>query len=165
MYCKNEEAEKLWNAIFQAGEEFGIKPAGLGARDTLRLEMGYSLYGNDIDDTTSPFEAGLGWIVRFSDNRCFIDREFLMLQKEQGVMKHLRGFMLNERGIPRQGYELVDNQGKTIGTVTSGTISPTLNRGIGLGYFIKEHSAVGMEVFVKIRNKIIPAHIVKLPFI
>ncbi len=165
LYCKNEEAEKLWNAIFQAGEEFGIKPAGLGARDTLRLEMGYSLYGNDLDDTTSPFEAGLGWIVRFSDNRCFIDREFLMLQKEQGVMKHLRGFILNERGIPRQGYELVDNQGKTIGTVTSGTISPALNRGIGLGYFIKEHSAVGMEVFVKIRNKIIPAHIVKLPFI
>ena len=165
LYCSNEDAVNLWNAVLEAGKEYGIKPVGLGARDTLRLEMGYCLYGNDIDDTTSPIEAGLGWIVKFSDNRWFIDRDFLMLQKKQGVMRHLRGFVLKERGIPRQGYELVDAQGKMIGKVTSGTLSPVLNQGIGLGYVPKEHSAAGMEIFVKIRNKIIPAHIVKLPFI
>lgn len=165
LYCSNEDAVNLWNAVLEAGKEYGIKPVGLGARDTLRLEMGYCLYGNDIDDTTSPIEAGLGWIVKFSDNRWFIDRDFLMLQKKQGVMRHLRGFVLKERGIPRQGYELVDAQGKMIGKVTSGTLSPVLNQGIGLGYVAKEHSAAGMEIFVKIRNKIIPAHIVKLPFI
>lgn len=165
LYCSNEDAVNLWNAVLEAGEEYGIKPVGLGARDTLRLEMGYCLYGNDIDDTTSPIEAGLGWIVKFSDNRWFIDRDFLMLQKKQGVMRHLRGFVLKERGIPRQGYELVDAQSKVIGKVTSGTLSPVLNQGIGLGYVPKEHSAAGMEIFVKIRNKIIPAHIVKLPFI
>ena len=165
LYCSNEDAVNLWNAVLEAGKEYGIKPVGLGARDTLRLEMGYCLYGNDIDDTTSPIEAGLGWIVKFSDNRWFIDRDYLMLQKEQGVMRHLRGFVLKERGIPRQGYELVDAQGKMIGKVTSGTLSPVLNQGIGLGYVAKEHSAAGMEIFVKIRNKIIPAHIVKLPFI
>jgi aminomethyltransferase len=165
LYCSNEDAVNLWNAVLEAGKEYGIKPVGLGARDTLRLEMGYCLYGNDIDDTTSPIEAGLGWIVKFSDNRWFIDRDYLMLQKEQGVMRHLRGFVLKERGIPRQGYELVDVQGKMIGKVTSGTLSPVLNQGIGLGYVPKEHSAAGMEIFVKIRNKIIPAHIVKLPFI
>lgn len=165
LYCSNEDAVNLWNAVLEAGEEYGIKPVGLGARDTLRLEMGYCLYGNDIDDTTSPIEAGLGWIVKFSDNRWFIDRDFLMLQKKQGVMRHLRGFVLKERGIPRQGYELVDAQSKVIGKVTSGTLSPVLNQGIGLGYVAKEHSAAGMEIFVKIRNKIIPAHIVKLPFI
>ena len=165
LYCSNEDAVNLWNAVLEAGKEYGIKPVGLGARDTLRLEMGYCLYGNDIDDTTSPIEAGLGWIVKFSDNRWFIDRDYLMLQKEQGVMRHLRGFVLKERGIPRQGYELVDAQGKMIGKVTSGTLSPVLNQGIGLGYVPKEHSAAGMEIFVKIRNKIIPAHIVKLPFI
>ena len=165
LYCSNEDAVNLWNAVLEAGKEYGIKPVGLGARDTLRLEMGYCLYGNDIDDTTSPIEAGLGWIVKFSDNRWFIDRDFLMLQKKQGVMRHLRGFVLKERGIPRQGYELVDAQSKVIGKVTSGTLSPVLNQGIGLGYVPKEHSAAGMEIFVKIRNKIIPAHIVKLPFI
>lgn len=165
LYCSNEDAVNLWNAVLEAGKEYGIKPVGLGARDTLRLEMGYCLYGNDIDDTTSPIEAGLGWIVKFSDNRWFIDRDYLMLQKEQGVMRHLRGFVLKERGIPRQGYELVDAQSKVIGKVTSGTLSPVLNQGIGLGYVAKEHSAAGMEIFVKIRNKIIPAHIVKLPFI
>lgn len=165
LYCSNEDAVNLWNAVLEAGKEYGIKPVGLGARDTLRLEMGYCLYGNDIDDTTSPIEAGLGWIVKFSDNRWFIDRDYLMLQKEQGVMRHLRGFVLKERGIPRQGYELVDAQGKMIGKVTSGTLSPVLNQGIGLGYVPKEHSTAGMEIFVKIRNKIIPAHIVKLPFI
>lgn len=165
LYCSNEDAVNLWNAVLEAGKEYGIKPVGLGARDTLRLEMGYCLYGNDIDDTTSPIEAGLGWIVKFSDNRWFIDRDYLMLQKEQGVMRHLRGFVLKERGIPRQGYELVDAQSKVIGKVTSGTLSPVLNQGIGLGYVPKEHSAAGMEIFVKIRNKIIPAHIVKLPFI
>ncbi len=165
LYCGNDDAVKLWNAVFEAGEEFGIKPVGLGARDTLRLEMGYCLYGNDIDDTTSPVEAGLGWIVKFSDDRRFIDRDFLMQQKKEGVLRNLRGFVLQERGIPRQGYEIVDARGETIGKVTSGTLSPVLNQGIGMGYIGKGHSAVGMEIFVKIRNKIIPARIVKLPFI
>ncbi|MBW6537270.1 MAG: glycine cleavage system aminomethyltransferase GcvT [Mariniphaga sp.] len=165
LYCKNEDVEKLWQAVFEAGEEYGIKPVGLGARDTLRLEMGYCLYGNDIDDTTSPIEAGLGWITKFNNGRQFIDRDFLMMQKNEGVKRRLRGFVLLEKGIPRHGYVLVDSHGSVIGQVTSGTMSPVLNKGIGLGYIAKEYAAFGTGIFVKIRNKTIPAEIVKLPFI
>ncbi len=165
LYFRNELAEKIWAAIFEAGEEFGIKPVGLGARDTLRLEMGYCLYGNDIDDTTSPIEAGLGWITKFNNGRKFIDREFLAMQKTEGVTCRLRGFVMQERGIPRHGYDLVNTEGSIIGKVTSGTMSPVLNKGIGMGYVAKEYSAFGTQLFVKIRNKNIPAEIVKLPFI
>ncbi|MDX8340907.1 glycine cleavage system aminomethyltransferase GcvT [Draconibacterium sp. IB214405] len=165
LYFRNDVAEQIWKAIFEAGVEEGIKPIGLAARDTLRLEMGYCLYGNDIDDTTSPLEAGLGWITKFNNGRQFIDREFLTMQKNEGVTRRLRGFVLNGRGIPRHDYELVNSEGETIGTVTSGTMSPVLNKGIGMGYVAKEYSAFGTEIFVKIRNKVIPAEIVKLPFI
>lgn len=165
LYCKNEDVEKLWKAVFEAGEVFEIKPAGLGARDTLRLEMGYCLYGNDIDDTTSPIEAGLGWITKFNNGRQFIDRDFLMMQKNEGVSRRLRGFVLLEKGIPRHGYELVDSEGNAIGQVTSGTMSPVLNKGIGMGYVAKEYAAFGTAIYIKIRNKNIPAEIVKLPFI
>lgn len=165
LYCNNEEAEKLWHAVFEAGEEFGIKPIGLGARDTLRLEMGYCLYGNDIDDTTSSIEAGLGWITRFNNGRQFIDRDFLMMQKNEGVARRLKGFVMLEKAIPRHGYELVDSYGLTIGEVTSGTLSPVLGKGIGLGYVAREYAAVGTSIYVKIRNKNVPAEIVKLPFI
>lgn len=165
LYFENGSAEKIWQAIFEAGEEFGIKPIGLGARDTLRLEMGYCLYGNDIDDTTSPIEAGLGWITKFDDGRNFIDRDFLMMQKNQGVAKRLRGFVLSERGIPRHGYELVNSEGTPVGVVTSGTMSPVLEKGIGMGYINTEYSALGTQIFVKIRNKNIPVTVVKMPFI
>ncbi len=165
LYFSNDQAEKMWKAIFEAGEEFGIKPIGLAARDTLRLEMGYCLYGNDIDDTTSPIEAGLGWITKFNNGRQFIDRDFLIMQKNEGVTRRLRGFVLLERGIPRNGYELLNSEGSVIGNVTSGTMSPVLNKGIGLGYVAKEYAAVGTQIFVKIRNKSLPAEIVKIPFI
>ncbi len=165
LYFSNEHAEKIWNAIFEAGKEFNIQPVGLGARDTLRLEMGYCLYGNDINDETSPIEAGLGWITKFNNGRQFIDREFLTMQKNEGVTRRLRGFIVSERGIPRHGYQLVNSEGSEIGVVTSGTISPVLNKGIGMGYIAKEYSAFGTQIFVKIRNKSIPAAIVKLPFI
>lgn len=165
LYFRNDVAEQIWKAIFEAGAEFGIQPIGLAARDTLRLEMGYCLYGNDIDDTTSPIEAGLGWITKFNNGRVFIDREFLTMQKNEGVTRRLRGFVLSDRGIPRKGYELVNAQGDVIGHVTSGTMSPVLNKGIGMGYIAKEYSAFGNGIFVKIRNKVIPAEIVKMPFI
>jgi aminomethyltransferase len=165
LYCKNEDAEKLWKAVFEAGEEFGIKPVGLGARDTLRLEMGYCLYGNDIDDSTSPIEAGLGWITKFNNGREFIDRDFLMMQKNEGIQRRLRGFVLLEKGIPRHGYALVDTNETPIGRVTSGTMSPVLEKGIGLGYVAREYASSGTVIYVKIRNKTIPAEIVKLPFI
>lgn len=165
LYFRNEVGQKIWNAIFGAGKEFGIKPVGLAARDTLRLEMGYCLYGNDIDDATSPIEAGLGWITKFNNGRKFIDREFLMMQKTEGITRKLRGFIMRERGIPRHGYELVNSEGEIIGNVTSGTMSPVLNKGIGMGYVAKEYSAFGTQIFVQIRNKTIAAEIVKLPFI
>nr|WP_319999238.1 glycine cleavage system aminomethyltransferase GcvT [uncultured Draconibacterium sp.] len=165
LYFRNDVAEQIWEAIFEAGAEAGIKPIGLAARDTLRLEMGYCLYGNDIDDTTSPLEAGLGWITKFNNGRKFIDREFLTMQKNEGLTRRLRGFVLTGRGIPRHGYELVNSEGETIGNVTSGTMSPVLNKGIGMGYVAKEYSAFGTSIFVKIRNKVIPAEIVKFPFI
>lgn len=165
LYFRNDVAEKMWNSIFASGREFGIKPVGLGARDTLRLEMGYCLYGNDIDDTTSPIEAGLGWITKFNNGRNFIDRDYLMMQKTEGVKRRLRGFQMMEKGIPRHGYELVDQDGSKIGHVTSGTMSPVLNKGIGLGYVAREYSAIGTQIFVRIRNKTLPTEIVKLPFI
>ena len=164
LYFRNAAAEQLWKAIFEAGAEFGIKPIGLAARDTLRLEMGYCLYGNDIDDTTSPIEAGLGWITKFNGHH-FIDKDFLLMQKQEGVDRKLRGFEMIDRGIPRHDYELTDQDGNVIGHVTSGTMSPVLNKGIGMGYVNKEYAAFGTEVFLNVRNKQLKAKIVKLPFI
>lgn len=165
LYFRNEHAEKIYKAILEAGEEFGIKPIGLGARDTLRLEMGFCLYGNDIDDTTSPIEAGLGWITKFNDANEFIDKNLLLVQKTEGVSRKLRGFEMLDRGIPRHGYELTDKDGNWIGVVTSGTQSPMLNKGIGMGYVAKEYSAFGTEIYVKVRNKILKARVVKVPFV
>lgn len=162
IYCKNTEVEQVWKKVLEAGADFGIKPIGLAARDTLRLEMGYCLYGNDIDDMTSPLEAGLGWITKFT--KAFVNSEALAAQKEQGVPKKLVGFELTERGIPRQGYELVDADGNSIGNVTSGTMSPSLEKGIGLGYVSTDFSKADTEIFVQIRKKRVPAVIVKLPF-
>ena len=164
LYFRNAAAEQLWKAIFEAGAEFGIKPIGLAARDTLRLEMGYCLYGNDIDDTTSPIEAGLGWITKFNGHH-FIDKDFLLMQKQEGVDRKLRGFEMIDRGIPRHDYELTDHDGNVIGRVTSGTMSPLLNKGIGMAYVNKAYSAFGTEVFLNVRNKQLKAKIVKLPFI
>jgi aminomethyltransferase len=162
IYCKNEQAEAIWNRVFEAGKSFGIKPIGLAARDTLRLEMGFCLYGNDINDTTSPLEAGLGWITKF--NKDFVNSENLKQQKDAGVSRKLVGFELTERGIPRHDYEIVDKDGDVIGIVTSGTMAPSLNKGIGLGYVTTEHSAVDSKVFIRIRNKDVAAKVVKLPF-
>lgn len=165
LYFHNKDAEQIYKAIFEAGEEFGIKPIGLGARDTLRLEMGFCLYGNDIDDTTSPIAAGLGWITKFNDDNEFIDKKLLQVQKLEGVSSKLRGFEMIDRGIPRHGYELADSEGQVIGHVTSGTQSPMLNKGIGMGYVAKEYSAFGTEIFVKVRNKLLKAKVVKVPFV
>ncbi|MBT0607990.1 glycine cleavage system aminomethyltransferase GcvT [Aequorivita echinoideorum] len=162
IYCKNSEVEQIWNKVMEAGKDFGIKPIGLAARDTLRLEMGFCLYGNDIDDKTSPLEAGLGWITKFTKD--FTNSENLKKQKENGVMGKLVGFEMNERAIPRHDYDIEDKNGNIIGKVTSGTMSPSLNKGIGLGYVNTENSAIGSEIFVKIRNKSMPATIVKPPF-
>jgi aminomethyltransferase len=164
LYFRNEVAELLWNSIFDAGAEYGIKPIGLAARDTLRLEMGYCLYGNDIDDTTSPIEAGLCWITKFNGHH-FIDKDFLLMQKQEGVDRKLRGFEMIDRGIPRHDYELTDHEGNNIGRVTSGTMSPVLNKGIGMGYVHKAYSAIGTEVYVNVRNKLLKAKIVKMPFV
>jgi len=165
LYFKNRHALNIWEAVTDAGREYGIKPAGLGARDTLRLEMGYCLYGNDIDDTTSPLEAGLGWITKFNNDRQFIDRHILEMQKNEGVKRKLRGFILKDKGIPRKGYEIFNSEGEVTGRVTSGTISPVLKQGIGMGYVSAAYSAFGTRIFIKIRNKTIPAEIVKLPFV
>ncbi|HNX80409.1 MAG TPA: glycine cleavage system aminomethyltransferase GcvT [Prolixibacteraceae bacterium] len=165
LYFYNEVAEKMWNAIFEAGASAGIKPIGLGARDTLRLEMGYCLYGNDIDDTTSPIEAGLGWITKFNGDRKFIDKELLSLQQKEGVGRKLRGFEMLEKAIPRHGYTIFNAEGSPIGIVTSGTMSPVLNQGIGMGYVSKAYTASGTAIFIGIRDKKVPARIVKLPFI
>jgi aminomethyltransferase len=162
IYCKNSEVEQVWNKVLEAGANFGIKPIGLAARDTLRLEMGYCLYGNDIDDTTSPLEAGLGWITKFTKD--FINSEDLEQQKKEGIRRKLVGFQLNERGIPRQGYEILDPEDNVVGNVTSGTMAPSLNQGIGLGYVTKELSAPGTEIFIQIRKNKVPATVVKLPF-
>ncbi|MDB2630430.1 glycine cleavage system aminomethyltransferase GcvT [Ulvibacter sp.] len=162
IYCKNTQVAKIWTKVLEAGADWGIQPIGLAARDTLRLEMGYCLYGNDIDDTTSPLEAGLGWITKF--NKDFINSESLKKQKEIGVSKTLVGFELSQRGIPRQGYAIVDAQGNSIGRVTSGTMSPSMGKGIGLGYVPVALKEVGSQIHIQIRNKIVPAMVVKLPF-
>lgn len=163
IYVKNDDAEKMWNAIFEAGAEFGIKPVGLGARDTLRLEKAFCLYGNDIDDETSPLEAGLGWVTKFSKD--FINSEALKAQKEAGVQRKLVGFEMVDRGIPRGHYEVCDAEGSKIGEVTSGTQSPTLQKGIGLGYVPTEFSKAGTEIFVKVRDRLLKAQVVKTPFV
>jgi aminomethyltransferase len=162
IYCKNSEVEQIWNKVFEAGASFGIKPIGLAARDTLRLEMGFCLYGNDINDTTSPLEAGLGWITKFTKE--FTNSENLKKQKEAGVTKKLVGFELIERGIPRHDYEIVDANGNNIGIVTSGTMAPSLGKGIGMGYVKTEFASEGSEIFIQIRNNKVAAKVVKLPF-
>ena len=164
IYFANDDAEKIWKAVFEAGAEFGIKPIGLGARDTLRLEMGYCLYGNDIDDTTSPIKAGLGWITKFTDEKNFIDREILLAQKKEGVSSRLVGFEMIDRGIPRHEYEIVDEENAPIGIVTSGTQSPSLNKAIGMGYVPTGLSKEGSEIYISIRGKRLLARVVKLPF-
>ncbi len=164
IYMSNEDAPKIWKAVFEAGEEFGIKPIGLGARDTLRLEMGFCLYGNDIDDTTSPLEAGLGWITKFNETNNFIDKEYLHKQKEAGLTRRLRGIEMIDKGIPRQHYEICDAEGNTIGEVTSGTMGPAINKAIGMGYVKNEFSKFDSEVYINIRKKMLKAKIVRLPF-
>ncbi|HEY5470683.1 MAG TPA: glycine cleavage system aminomethyltransferase GcvT [Bacteroidales bacterium] len=163
IYVKNEDGAKLWNAVFEAGKEFGIKAIGLGARDTLRLEMGFCLYGNDINDETSPIEAGLGWITKFTKEKDFIDKNLLLKQKEEGVDKRLKGFVMEERGIPRQHYEVVNAKGELIGEVTSGTMSPMMKQGIGMAYLNKGYWTTGSEIFIRIRNKDLKAKVVSLP--
>lgn len=162
IYCKNSEAEQVWTKVMEAGADWGIKPVGLAARDTLRLEMGYCLYGNDINDTTSPIEAGLGWITKFTKD--FVNSENLLKIKEHGPERRLIAFELNERGIPRQGYDIVDGNGKVIGNVTSGTMSPSLGKGIGMGYVPSIMKDVGTQIHIQIRKNAIPATVVKLPF-
>lgn len=162
LYFDKEHSEHIWNEIFKAGESFGIKPIGLAARDTLRLEMGFCLYGNDIDDTTSPIEAGLGWITKFNKN--FVNSENLAIQKQNGVERKLIGFEMIERGIPRHDYEIVDSNGNLIGKVTSGTQSPSLQKGIGLGYLKTPYTKAGTDIFIKIRDNKVLARVVKLPF-
>lgn len=162
LYLANEYAEPLWHKIFEAGKDLGIKPVGLGARDTLRLEMGYLLYGNDIDETTSPLEAGLGWITKF--NTDFINSENLARQKEKGVDRKLSGFVMVDKGIPRQGYEIFNSREEKIGHVTSGSQSPSLGKGIGLGYLQKMHASPGTEIFIGIRNRKAKAEVTKPPF-
>ena len=163
IYFKNENAVKIWEAITEAGEEFGLIPCGLASRDTLRLEKGFCLYGNDIDDSTSPLEAGLGWITKFEKD--FVDKEVLAKQKEEGITRKLVGFEMQEKAIPRHDYLVVDAEGNEIGKVTSGTMSPMKKIGIGLAYVAKLHFKIDSEIFIQIRNKNIPAKVVKLPFV
>jgi aminomethyltransferase len=162
LYVDNAHAEAIWNAIFKAGEPFGIKPIGLGARDTLRLEMGFCLYGNDIDDTTSPLEAGLGWVTKFSKD--FVNSAALQQQKTEGIKQKLVGFEMIERGIPRHDYPIVDADGQIIGKVTSGTQSPSLQKAIGMGYVKNEYAKEGSEIYILIRDHKIKAQVVKPPF-
>lgn len=164
LYLPNEHVLKVWNALLEAGKEFGILPCGLGARDTLRLEKGFCLYGNDIDDTTSPLEAGLGWITKL-DKGEFVGKTAISELKEKGITRKLVGFIMQEKAIPRNGYPVVDEDGKTIGHVTSGTMSPMLKVGVGLAYVEKQFSAVESKIYVQIRNKQIEAKVVKLPFV
>lgn len=164
LYVDKGHAEALWDAVFEAGATFGIKPIGLGARDTLRLEMGYCLYGNDIDDTTSPLEAGLGWITKFVEGNDFVNRAALERQKSEGVSRKLVGFEMIDRGIPRHGYPILDADGNSIGTVTSGTQSPSLRKAIGMGYVSIPYTQPGNEIFIEIRGKGLKALVVKTPF-
>ncbi|PHR72926.1 MAG: glycine cleavage system protein T [Lutibacter sp.] len=162
IYCKNDEVEQVWNKVFEAGKDFGIKPIGLAARDTLRLEMGYCLYGNDINDTTSPIEAGLSWITKFTKD--FVNCEALAKEKEHKPERRLVAFELDDRGIPRQDYDIVDGNGHKIGVVTSGTMSPSLKKGIGMGYVPRIFAKSGSKIYIQVRKKAIPATVVKLPF-
>ena len=163
IYVRNEEGALLWEEVFEAGKEYNIRPVGLAARDTLRLEMGYCLYGNDINDNTSPIEAGLAWITKFSDNKDFIDKSLLLKQKEEGVSRRLKGFVMIDRGIPRQHYEVVDSKGVNIGEVTSGTMSPMMKQGIGMAYLVKDFWKPDTEIYIRIRNKDLKAKVVNLP--
>ena len=162
IYVPNEVAVAVWDAVFQAGKSYGIKPIGLAARDTLRLEMGFCLYGNDIDDTTSPIEAGLGWITKFTKD--FVDSDVLKVQKEQGVSRKLVAFEMIERGIPRHDYRILDKNNQVIGKVTSGTMSPSMKIAIGLGYVELAHAGLDSEIYIEIRDKGVLAKVVKLPF-
>ena len=162
IYCKNSEVKQVWDNVLEAGASFGIKPIGLAARDTLRLEMGYCLYGNDIDDHSSPIEAGLGWITKFT--KPFTNSEALKTEKEEGPKRRLVGFELLERGIPRKDYTIEDASGNEIGIVTSGTMAPSLGKGIGMGYVLSGHAAVDSEIRIAIRKQKVPAKIVKLHF-
>jgi len=164
IYFPNAEAEKIYKSVLEAGEEFGIKPIGLGARDTLRLESGFCLYGNDIDDSTSPIAAGLGWITKFVDGNEFIDRELFADQKENGVPRRLKGFVMEDRAIPRQHYEVADADGNIIGEVTSGTMSPMIKKGIGMAYLDKPYWKEGSEIFIKVRKKLAKAIVKRPPF-
>lgn len=165
LYGYNEGAVALWEKIMEAGKPHGLKPAGLAARDTLRLEMGYSLYGNDIDEGTSPIEAGLGWIVKLKSKGDFIDRETITRQKESGVKRKMVGIELLERGIPRHGYTIYSSSEEKIGEITSGTMSPSLKKGIGMGYVATEYAAENTEVFIGVRNKMLKGKVVKMPFL
>lgn len=162
IYCKNAEVKQVWDKVLEAGASFGIKPIGLAARDTLRLEMGYCLYGNDIDDTTSPLEAGLGWVTKFTKD--FVNSKALAKEKEEGPKRKLIAFQMEEKGIPRSGYVILTEKGDDIGKVTSGTMSPSLSKGIGLGYVTTKNSKVDSKVHIQIRKNQVPATIVKLPF-
>jgi len=164
IYFANKDADTIWNAVFEAGKEFGIKPIGLAARDTLRLEMGFCLYGNDINDTTSPIEAGLGWITKFTDEKEFIDKAYLLNQKTNGITKKLVGFELIDKGIARQHHEICDEAGNLIGEVTSGTMAPSLKIPIGMGYVSTAFSKLDSIIFVKVRDKLLKAKVVKFPF-
>jgi len=164
LYLHNAEALPVWDKIFEAGREFDIQPVGLAARDTLRLEMGYCLYGNDIDDTTSPIEAGLGWITKFSEGKDFIDRSLLFRQKSTGVTRKLVGFEMIDRGIPRHLYPITDEKGTGIGEVTSGTMSPSLKKGIGMGYVQTAYARPGSVICIPVREKLLKARVVKMPF-
>lgn len=164
IYCANEDADKLWEALWNVGKEMGLENIGLGARDTLRLEMGFCLYGNDIDDTTSPIEAGLGWITKFVDGKDFIDRKFMEQQKAEGLKRKLVGFEMIDRGIPRHDYEVADAEGNIIGRVTSGTQGPAVKKGIGMAYVATSHSKLGSEIFIMVRGKALKAQVVKMPF-
>lgn len=164
LYFYPEHAMQIWNAIFEAGKEFDIKPVGLGARDTLRLEMGFNLYGNDMSDTTTPLEANLGWITKFAEGKDFIGRSILEKQKAEGVSRKLIGFILEDRGVPRQGYKICNTDGDEIGEVTSGTMSPTRKIGVGMGYVKTEYAALDTEIYIVVRNRKLKARIVKPPF-
>lgn len=164
IYFENKDAEKIFHAVMEAGAEFGIKPIGLAARDTLRLEMGFCLYGNDIDDTTSPIEAGLGWITKFTDTKDFINKDIFLKQKKEGTTRKLVGFELIDKGIPRHGYEVVNENGDKIGVVTSGTMGPSVKKGIGMAYVPTAFAAEGNEIYILIRDKALKAVVVKFPF-
>lgn len=164
IYFPNQYAETIFNAVMEAGKEFGIKPIGLGARDTLRLEMGFCLYGNDINDTTSPIEAGLGWITKFTDQKEFINKPYILKHKTDGTTRRLVGFEMIDKGIPRQHYEIVDANGAAIGEVTSGTMGPSVKIGVGMGYVKTEFSKADTEIYIRIREKNLKAKVVKFPF-